>query len=116
MTSTVQDFAMRFVGGHLEEVHGTERVPVINPFTEQQIGRIPDSDAQDVDAAVTAARAASASWSKTSPADRAGYIRALADAIDRRAPELSAQVARQNGVPYQQSIWANSIYPNQVYR
>jgi acyl-CoA reductase-like NAD-dependent aldehyde dehydrogenase len=60
----------------------------INPADQTVIGRVPRGTAEDVDRAVRAAQSAQPSWAQLSVADRAGYVRSLADAMAARADEL----------------------------
>lgn len=74
-------------------------LPVINPATEEQIAQVAAGGRQDVDLAVRAARAAFAQWRKTSGAQRAVYLRAIARAIESRSEELAVLSSRNNGKP-----------------
>ena len=47
-----------FIGGEWVEPAGTGTIEVVNPTTEEVIGRIPEGTAEDADRAVRAARAA----------------------------------------------------------
>ncbi|TNE85887.1 MAG: aldehyde dehydrogenase [Deltaproteobacteria bacterium] len=70
------------------------------PATGEVIARIPKSDAEDVDAAVTAAQAAMAgSWSQSTPAERADLCEAIADAIESRLDELAELESLDCGKP-----------------
>ncbi|MFC5022394.1 aldehyde dehydrogenase family protein, partial [Streptomyces coeruleoprunus] len=72
---------------------------VVNPATEEVIARVPAGSAQDVDAAVRAARAAFPGWSATPPAERAARIAALRDAMAARKDEIAATVTAELGAP-----------------
>jgi aldehyde dehydrogenase (NAD+) len=65
---------------------------------------------------VRAARSAFDEWSRWTPAARAEALRALADAIDRRADELARRVSEQNGMPIGLSKIADSRRPGQFLR
>jgi aldehyde dehydrogenase (NAD+) len=74
-------------------------IPVHNPATEEIIAEVPSSTPAQVDAAVTAARAAFPGWSQTSPAERAGYLSALRDLLASRADEVAALITAEMGAP-----------------
>ncbi|QSE80574.1 aldehyde dehydrogenase [Rhodococcus koreensis] len=93
------DHDHHFINGRRERTHSADRISVINPATEEQFASIADGDASDVDAAVTAAAEAGEKWAARTPAERAGYLRGLADAFEARSDEMSALVTRQNGTP-----------------
>lgn len=65
-------------------------ISVEDPSTGDVIGTIPDSSAQEVDAAVTAARRAftEGPWARMAPTDRAGVLRDLASALEARFDDL----------------------------
>jgi len=60
--------------------------PVINPATEEVIHHAPFGTAEDVDAAVKAARRAfdEGPWPRLPSAERARYLRAIAEEIRAR--------------------------------
>ncbi len=66
-----------YIGGEWVDPAGTGTIDVLNPTTEEVIGRIPEGSAEDADRAVLAARAAFDSWSQTSPYDRARLCEAI---------------------------------------
>jgi aldehyde dehydrogenase (NAD+) len=74
-------------------------IDVVNPATEAVIDRVPAGDPADVDAAVTAARAAWADWSVTSPAERAQYLGAARDLLAERAETVAAAITADMGSP-----------------
>ena len=59
-----------YIGGAFVKSSGTKWIEVTNPANEEILGKVPHGTAQDVDAAVKAARKAFASWSKLSQAAR----------------------------------------------
>ena len=61
-----------YIGGRWLPSAGQDGIDVVNPATGAVIDRVPAGHPADVDAAVTAARAAFAGWSQTRPAARAG--------------------------------------------
>ena len=74
-------------------------LPAINPATEEKLADVAAGGREDVELAVSAARHAFADWRKTSGAQRATYLRAIAHAIRRREEELAALSSRNNGKP-----------------
>jgi aldehyde dehydrogenase (NAD+) len=107
-----------FVDNRLVSANSGARIDVVNPATEQLIGRIPDGDGSDVDTAVQCAwaRFNDPDWRATTPNERAALLRALADAIERRSPELPTLVTQQNGMPIGYSLRANGAGPAAAYR
>ncbi|KAH7866036.1 hypothetical protein Vadar_014599 [Vaccinium darrowii] len=93
-----------FIDGEWREPVKKNRLPVINPSTEQIIGNIPAATAEDVEIAVDAARRALArskgrDWASASGAYRAKYLRAIAAKITLRKSELAKLEAIDCGKP-----------------
>ncbi len=68
-----------------------------NPATGKALARVASAHKDDVDAAVGAARAAFASWSKTPDHVRARYLYAIARTIQKHARLLAVLEALDNG-------------------
>ncbi|MGW4445567.1 aldehyde dehydrogenase family protein [Streptomyces sp. NPDC004682] len=88
-----------YIDGAWRPAAGRDVIEVVNPADEQIIGRVPAGDAQDVDAAVRAARAALPYWAATPPAERAARLAALRDALAARADELTETITAELGAP-----------------
>ena len=71
----------------------------IDPYEDAVWGRVYAGQPRHVDAAVAAARRAfdDGEWSRTTPADRAGLLRGLAELIDRDASDLTLSQIHENG-------------------
>ncbi|SCK57993.1 betaine-aldehyde dehydrogenase [Variovorax sp. HW608] len=80
---------------------------VINPATEEVIHHAPAGTAEDVDAAVRAARAAfdHGPWRRTTGKDRAVFLRGFARLIRERLDELSEMEVLDNGKPLPEAKW-----------
>jgi len=74
-------------------------IEVIEPATAEVMESIPRAGAEEVDAAVAAAKAAFPAWRAVDPADRAAIMRSLADELERRSEDLSRLEARNAGKP-----------------
>jgi aldehyde dehydrogenase (NAD+) len=88
-----------YIGGEWVEPAGEGSIEVVNPTTEEVIGRIPEGTAEDADRAVRAARAAFDSWSQTSPEERARLCAAIAEKLGERSEELAALITTEMGMP-----------------
>lgn len=86
------------IGSKFENGSGVEE-DVFNPRTGELITRIFEASISQVDAAVSAAKSAFKKWSLTTPAERAGYLLKIADAIDANAKEFAALEALNTGKP-----------------
>ena len=88
-----------YINGEWVPSTGTGTIDVINPATEEVMGRIPDGTAEDVDRAARAAAAAFPAWSQTPLEERVDYIRKITAGIQSRVPEIAALIAREVGMP-----------------
>ncbi len=90
-----------FINGEYRESSSGKTFENINPCTGDVIGIVHEASREDVDAAVSAARAAlSGPWSKLSAAERSDLLRAVADGIDRRFDEFLEAECLDTGKPY----------------
>ena len=88
-----------YIGGAFVTPRGEERAPLFNPSTEAQIGTVRLGNAEDVDAAVAAAKRAFPAFSRTSKAERIAMLERLSAAVSARAAALTAVVAEEYGAP-----------------
>ncbi len=79
-----------YIDGRWSASDGDETVAVVNPATEQLIGRVPQATPSDVRRAIAAARRAfdEGPWPRMTPAERAQVMRRMADVMERRFDEL----------------------------
>ncbi|HET6380325.1 MAG TPA: gamma-aminobutyraldehyde dehydrogenase [candidate division Zixibacteria bacterium] len=98
MTLTASSYRM-FIDGEWSEAASGETTEIINPATEEVIATVPRGDANDVDRAVAAARAAFESWSLTTPAERSTMLHKFADALAADAETLSSLEQQNVGKP-----------------
>ena len=76
---------------------------VFNPATGQRVARVSQGSAQDIDAAVAAARKAQAKWAALSGFERSKHIYALARHVQKRERFLSVLETIDNGKPIRES-------------
>jgi aldehyde dehydrogenase (NAD+) len=95
-----------YIDGAWRPAVGPDTIDVVNPVDEQVIGQVPAGTAEDVDAAVRAARAALPAWAATAPADRAARLTALRDALVARKDEIAETVTAELGspLPFSQNV------------
>jgi aminobutyraldehyde dehydrogenase len=76
-----------------------EAETIVNPFTGSEIGAIAEASADQVDAAVAAARSAFDGWSRQTQGDRSAAMLQLADVIERHSDEFVRLEALNCGKP-----------------
>ncbi|MED6170609.1 Aminoaldehyde dehydrogenase 2, peroxisomal [Stylosanthes scabra] len=99
-----------FIDGEWKASILSNRIPIINPSTQQVIGDIPAATKEDVDAAVAAAKRAvnrnkGNDWSTASGAHRARYLRAIAAKVIERKDQLAKLEALDCGKPLDEAAW-----------
>lgn len=92
-----------FIGGVWTASHGTTSAPVHNPSTGEVIAQTPFSLASDVDTAVTEAKKAFASWSRTPAPKRAAVMFRYRDLLEQEFEALAQLVTRENGKTLEES-------------
>ncbi|MDQ0394364.1 aldehyde dehydrogenase family protein [Labrys monachus] len=86
-------------GGAWRKAAGEGRLSVVSPATGAGLGTVPIADEADVASATNAAQAASERWRFVDPLDRGRHLRALADCLRRKMPELAELEAAITGRP-----------------
>jgi malonate-semialdehyde dehydrogenase (acetylating) / methylmalonate-semialdehyde dehydrogenase len=86
-----------YVAGAWTPASGDEQLPVTNPATGELLARVPLSSGADLDAAVTAARAALPEWRAVSVIERARRLFTFRQALDARREDLARSVTTEMG-------------------
>lgn len=87
------------VGGDWRGRAGRETVAVINPATNEEIGRLPVASEQDIDDAIAAADHAFRGWSAKSAWERAAVLQRAAALVEERRDNLAVILTLENGKP-----------------
>ena len=88
-----------FVNGKLVDSSSGETTTLINPATGQAFATAPNSNAADVDKAMSAAANAFTEWRDSTPSERQRALLKIADAIESRADEIIAIESENCGKP-----------------
>jgi betaine-aldehyde dehydrogenase len=104
-----------YVAGKWVNDHA-ETVDVTSPTTGARLGTVGVARADQVDAAVAAARAALPAWAHTSPAERGAALSRLADALTARKGELADLTTAEIGSPRSWSTFGQVITATGVLR
>ncbi len=92
-----------FIDGRFVKPKGARQIAVSNPSDGSQLAEIACGTAEDVDAAVKAARAAFGKWSKLSGHERAKYLYAIARHVQKRSRFLAVLETMDNGKPVRET-------------
>jgi acyl-CoA reductase-like NAD-dependent aldehyde dehydrogenase len=113
---TVRVHDKLYVGGEWiapADPRGT--IAVINPATEELIGRIPEGTPEDVNRAVAAAREAFEDWSQTSVAERSQWLERIALALAERQMEIAMLICQEVGMPIRQAAMIQAGLPTMTF-
>ena len=88
-----------YINGQWAAPSGSKSIDVINPSTEEVMGRVPEGTADDVDAAVGAARAAFDGWAARPAAERAAFLQKIHEGLKARMEEIGKLIAGEVGMP-----------------
>jgi aldehyde dehydrogenase (NAD+) len=88
-----------YIDGQWVDPIGTATLDVINPATEESIGRIAMGNAEDVNRAVAAARRAFETFSRTTKAERIALLERVIEVYKKRLPDLAAAISEEMGAP-----------------
>ena len=91
---TKSDYRL-LIGG--ERVAAASGYDVVNPSTEQVVGRAPDASVAQAEAACAAAKEAFEGWQRTSMEERCALLAKVADVIDAHSDELIPLVQAETG-------------------
>jgi alpha-ketoglutaric semialdehyde dehydrogenase len=88
-----------FIDGSATPAQSGEWLEKLRPADGSALCRVARSGAEDVDAAVAAARAAQREWAARTVVERGDVVREIALALRARSDELSAAVVEETGKP-----------------
>ena len=100
---------LNYINGELVPPASGNYLDNYNPATGKVYSFIPDSDKDDIDNAVRAAKEAFIGWSKTPKQERSNILMKLADNIEKHFDQLVAAESKDNGKP--ESLAANVDIP-----
>lgn len=97
-----------YIGGRWVAPLSADVVNVVNPATEDVVGRVPSAGPADVDRAVAAARAAfdDGPWPRMTSVERGGVLSRASALLSERAADLVPMMTAQGGCTLAFSEWA----------
>lgn len=96
---TVLDIQNFYIGGQWVSSLERQSLPLINPATETIVAKIRLAETSDVDQAVAAARAATASYSQSTKQQRLNLLQNIIDEYQLRYQDLAEAVSLEMGAP-----------------
>ncbi|MCW3641108.1 MULTISPECIES: aldehyde dehydrogenase family protein [Burkholderia] len=103
----MQSYVRLFIDGRWVAPVQGRTFETLDPSDETVIAQVGAATAEDIDAAVRAARRAfdEGPWPRMIGAQRAAVLRAIAQGIRDRLPELAELEVRDNGKPLPEALW-----------
>jgi phenylacetaldehyde dehydrogenase len=98
-----------FINGEWTDAASGKTFETPNPATGETLAHVAEGDAEDINRAVRAARAAfeDSAWSRMTPSDRGRIIWRIGDLILEHAEELAQLESLDNGKPYAVALGAD---------
>ena len=90
-----------FIGGEWRKT--PEDLPVLNPATEEELGRLPHARVSDLEDALGAAQGGFEIWRKTPPRTRSDIILKAAAIMRARQEEIAQSITAEHGKPLKQA-------------
>jgi succinate-semialdehyde dehydrogenase/glutarate-semialdehyde dehydrogenase len=88
-----------FINGKWENPAEGKTLPVVNPATGKEIGRVAHAGRPDLDKALEAAKKGFEVWRDTVPAERAKIMRKAAALVRERADQIAPLLTQEQGKP-----------------
>lgn len=94
-----------YIGGAFTDGVSGRVFPTVNPATGEVITQVAEGLAEDVDRAVAAARRAfdEGPWPRLKAAERARFLRSIAEGLRRRSAEMAYLESLDTGIPIHQT-------------
>lgn len=81
----------------------SDSLPVVNPATEEEIGRVPVATTADIDDALAAAQSGFELWGLKSPKERSDLVRSAAALLRERQDEIAYAITAEHGKPFDEA-------------
>lgn len=86
-----------YYNGEWQKAQSTDYTEVINPTTEEIIGKVMNANQKDVNSAVASAKTAFTEWNQTNPETRADYMEKFLNGIKDRKQDLMDIMIKELG-------------------
>jgi acyl-CoA reductase-like NAD-dependent aldehyde dehydrogenase len=93
-----------YIDGQFIHGGGRHEQDVLNPATNQVIGKLPHATREDLDLALASAQRAFESWRKSSPLERSKVLREVGELARARATDIGRGMTMDMGKPLAESV------------
>ena len=98
-----EDLAL-YINGQFLKGDGRREGDVVNPATDEVVGKLPHASKADLDLALESAHKAFQAWRKTSPLERSRILRKVAELSRARAGDIGRNMTLDMGKPLAEAI------------
>ncbi len=93
-----------YIDGEFIRGGGRREQDVLNPATDEVLGKLPHASTEDLDRALAAAQRAFETWRKTSPLERSAILRKVGTLTRERAEAIGRNITLDQGKPLAEAI------------
>lgn len=93
-----------YIGGQWLDSSSGEKIEVENPFNEEIIASVPKGTREDAKFALECAQKAQKEWALLPAQERAEYIKALAEKMEKNKEKLAKSLTREQGKPLREAL------------
>ena len=93
-----------YINGQFLKGDGRREQDIVDPATDEVIGKLPHATKADLDLALSSAQAAFQAWKKSSPMERSRVLRKVAELSRARAGEIGRNITMDQGKPLAEAV------------
>ncbi len=93
-----------YINGQFLKGGGRRESDVINPATDEVVGKLPHAGQADLDLALSSAQKAFETWRKTSPIEKSRILRKVGELSRARAKEIGHNITLDQGKPLAEAV------------
>jgi succinate-semialdehyde dehydrogenase/glutarate-semialdehyde dehydrogenase len=93
-----------YIDGQFKSGQGRREQDVLNPATNEVIGKLPHATTDDLNDALAAAERAFQAWRKSSPLERSKVLRKVAELARERAGDIGRGITLDQGKPLAEAV------------
>jgi succinate-semialdehyde dehydrogenase/glutarate-semialdehyde dehydrogenase len=93
-----------YINGQFLKGDGRREQDIIDPATDEVIGKLPYATKADLDLALSSAQTAFQAWKKSSPMERSRILRKVAELSRARANEIGRNITLDQGKPLAEAV------------
>ena len=93
-----------YINGNWHDAKSGKKFPVENPFNQEIIAEVPDSNIDDINMAVSYAKTAYLDWHLMTAGERRDLMRELANKSRENAKDLAKTISMEMGKPFSEAL------------